>query len=807
MMPLTSGNSSGSTLPSKEQTQFRALMKLFEESKQFKKVLKIADKILKKHPQHAETLSMKALVLTKIPERRKEALELGKLGLSQNFGSHLCWSVLGLIHRGDKDYEQAAKCYRAASRKDPSNVQTLRELSSVEVQIRQLEPFRETRRQILKLKPGLKINWTSFALAQHLCGNLSGAVELLTEVEARFESQDKEDAYECGELSLYKASILEEAGDLRDCLTYVCCKEKNDNLKKDQGSDDQGHATEWKSLPDRIGTYEMLGRVSLKLGELEQAKDAYVNLIEKLPNNDAYPLCLMLAHSDFWDIIEPSPYLISPDAVAKVESSASSPFRLGSWIANSTDRPSWGWLEAPTVELRSDGIAVDTYRAGHSRRPLRARNIQKVLDGEGKERFLSPDQQQRVLKFFDDMRAKYPSSDQFKSLPLFFLEGDLFRERLDQLLKPKISKGVHSMFITLKTLQSPSKTPVITELLKGYVTNLQQRPPFFDKDDIGRREPESPVSWVFAAMLLAQQLDYVGGQFQNMTPLQLVEKAIQHTPTLPELYALKGKCCKHIGDHIKASEAFEEGREMDLADRHMNTKAVKQLLRVQNIESAQSTSQLFSRQSEGDSGTDMQCMWYELSVGESHLAQKEYGRAMKRFKVVMDHFSAILDDQTDFHIYCLRNCVLRRYISFLKMHDKLHAHQFYRKAAKHAVSVYLKMIDGEIKHKVEEERADVSVCGTSNLDAAEKKRAKNRLKAQARRAASQKVKTEADTAASSKKDADPSGTVFLSECDPLEEAAKISNIFHQHCSHDLDAVYLAYQVHVRRGLFGDPIDD
>lgn len=45
-------------LPSKEAALFRQLVKLYE-SKQYKKAVKAADQILKKFPEHGETLAMK----------------------------------------------------------------------------------------------------------------------------------------------------------------------------------------------------------------------------------------------------------------------------------------------------------------------------------------------------------------------------------------------------------------------------------------------------------------------------------------------------------------------------------------------------------------------------------------------------------------------------------------------------------------------------------------------------------------------------------------------------------------------------
>lgn len=52
--------------------------------------------------------------------------------------------------------------------------------------------------------------------------------------------------------------------------------------------------------------------------------------------------------------------------------------------------------------------------------------------------------------------------------------------------------------------------------------------------------------------------------------LAFVNKAIQHTPTLLELYTLKGKIYHKAGDIETAAKMFEEARLLDTADRAIN---------------------------------------------------------------------------------------------------------------------------------------------------------------------------------------------------------------------------------------------
>lgn len=80
-------------LPSKEATLFRQVVKFYE-TKQYKKAVKAADQILKKFPDHGETLAMKGLTLNYM-DKKDEAYELVRKGLKSDLRSHVCWHVYG----------------------------------------------------------------------------------------------------------------------------------------------------------------------------------------------------------------------------------------------------------------------------------------------------------------------------------------------------------------------------------------------------------------------------------------------------------------------------------------------------------------------------------------------------------------------------------------------------------------------------------------------------------------------------------------------------------------------------------------
>lgn len=66
------------------------------------------------------------------------------------------WHVYGLLQRSDKKYDEAIKCYRNALKWDKDNLQILRDLSLLQIQMRDLEGYRvrvaRERRRVKKQK-------------------------------------------------------------------------------------------------------------------------------------------------------------------------------------------------------------------------------------------------------------------------------------------------------------------------------------------------------------------------------------------------------------------------------------------------------------------------------------------------------------------------------------------------------------------------------------------------------------------------------------------------------------------------------
>lgn len=253
-------------LPTKERTLFQRLIQEYE-TKKYKLGLKTADTILKKFPDHGETVAMKGLLLGSTA-RRTEGIELAKKGVLLDLTSFICWHALGILHRQDKNYEEAIKCYTQALRiEGGGNVNLLRESAFLQLQLRNYPPMVENRLVLLRSQPSLRINWIGLAVAHHLAGNGDGAVRVLEGYENVMRDVP-ERSFEHGEVILYHAKVLEEEKRFQDALDLM--------------------ENESKKIVDLRGKQEAEARCLAGLGRNDEAEKLWRLLIKSNPENKRY---------------------------------------------------------------------------------------------------------------------------------------------------------------------------------------------------------------------------------------------------------------------------------------------------------------------------------------------------------------------------------------------------------------------------------------------------------------------------------------------------------------------------------------
>ncbi|XP_037025681.1 N-alpha-acetyltransferase 16, NatA auxiliary subunit [Bradysia coprophila] len=599
---------SSDPLPPKESAIFRKILKCYE-MKQYKNGLKLAKQILTnpKYTEHGETLAMKGLTLNCLG-RKDEAYDHVRRGLRNDLKSHVCWHVYGLLQRSDKKYDEAIKCYRNALKCEKDNIQILRDLSLLQIQMRDLEGYRETRHQLFKLRPSQHASWIGFAMSYHLLGDFETANSIL-ETFRQSQSLNETYDYKHSELLLYQNQILQESGNIDKALKHL------DDFSA--------------QIVDKLAVKETMGELCLKLGKFSTAVPIWEGLIKRNPENTLY--------------------------------------------------------------------------------------YQKYIEARQTK------DSDEIVNIYKTFQSEYPHSICPKRLPLNVAHGDRFREIVDDYLRRGLRKGVPPLFVNVRSLyQHADKVKVITELIHGYHDSLKQTGHFSTADNAAdlAQEPASALLWTLYFM--AQHYDHLR---DTTKALEYINAAIEHTPTLIELFVTKGRIYKHAGDLVEAFKWLDEAQSLDTADRYINSKCAKYMLRANMVKEAEEICAKFTREdvSAMENLNEMQCMWFQTECALAYQRLEKWGDALKKCHEVDRHFSEIIEDQFDFHTYCMRKMTLRAYVGLLRLEDVLRQHPFYFKAARCAIEVYVRLYDKPLKTEQQVEEFD-----TENLPPSELKKLRNK---------------------------------------------------------------------------------
>uniref|UniRef100_A0A8C1JTJ0 N(alpha)-acetyltransferase 15, NatA auxiliary subunit a n=1 Tax=Cyprinus carpio TaxID=7962 RepID=A0A8C1JTJ0_CYPCA len=664
------------------------------EHKQYRNGLKFCKQILSnpKFTEHGETLAMKGLTLNCLG-RKEEAYDLVRRGLRNDLKSHVCWHVYGLLQRSDKKYDEAIKCYRNALKWDKDNLQILRDLSLLQIQMRDLEGYRETRYQLLQLRPAQRASWIGYAIAYHLLEDYEMAAKIVEEFrKTQQTSPDKVD-YEYSELLLYQNQLLREAGLNKEALDHLTNYEKQ--------------------ICDKLAVEETRGELLLKLDRAGEATEVYHRLLERNPEN-------------------------------------------------------WSYYQ-------------------------------------GLEKALKPKSVEEKQKIYEDAWVKYPKGLVPRRLPLNFLTGEKFRECLDRFLRLNFSKGCPPVFTTLKSIYHlKDKVAIIEELVVGYEKSLRACKMFNQNDD-GKTEPPTTLLWV--QYFLAQHFNHIGKQ---TLALEYINTAIESTPTLIELFLIKAKIYKHAGNIREAARWMDEAQALDTADRFINSKCAKYLLKAGLIKEAEEMCSKFTR--EGTSAVEnlneMQCMWFQTECALAYKSLNKYGEALKKCHEIERHFVEITDDQFDFHTYCMRKMTLRSYVDLLKLEDVLRMHPFYFKTARTAIDMYLSLHDNPLSDDNKESQAD-----NANLTDKELKKLRNKQRRAQKKAQLEEEKKNAEKEKQlknqkKKKEEDeeeiggPKEELIPEKLakveNPLEEAVKFLTPLKNLVKNKIETHLLAFEIYLRK---------
>eukprot|EP00824_Muranothrix_gubernata_P001474 TRINITY_DN1168_c0_g1_i1.p1 TRINITY_DN1168_c0_g1~~TRINITY_DN1168_c0_g1_i1.p1 ORF type:complete len:416 (-),score=97.09 TRINITY_DN1168_c0_g1_i1:151-1398(-) len=310
-----------------------------------------------------------------------------------------------------------------------------------------------------------------------------------------------------------------------------------------------------------------------------------------------------------------------------------------------------------------------------------------------------------------------------KLMKLKFLGGEAFKKACFEYIKAFLIKGVPSLFSSLKIFyKTSSKVEILQKLIDENLQSLKEKQTFE-----GEEELQDPTIYLWMLMFAAQHYKIIGNLEKA---LELINEAITHTSTLPELYVIKARILKHLNKPDEAWRTLNEGRELDLADRYMNARTVKYMIRAYSthvplkedekekekekekeekkeekedeedtwqkreekerkeeekrdlLERAEDVMTLFSRDHrEGQLNVHiMQCMWYEIEMAKAHFLKDQIPKSMQMFKYVYRHFHNIFNDQYNYHGYALRRGNFLAYLDMIEATEKHYQNNYFAEA-------------------------------------------------------------------------------------------------------------------------------
>ena len=135
---------------------------------------------------------------------------------------------------------------------------------------------------------------------------------------------------------------------------------------------------------------------------------------------------------------------------------------------------------------------------------------------------------------------------------------------------------------------------------------------------------------------------YLHGKENSCIPLFSLEK--KFTPTVKNdcnikyRYAVEhykfifSPVLQHSGNVGEAVRWLDEAQSLDTADRYINCKCAKFMLRADMVPEAEAMCTQFTRDgvAAADNLNEMQCMWYETEVAAAHQRLGAWGDALKK---------------------------------------------------------------------------------------------------------------------------------------------------------------------------------
>ena len=161
---------------------------------------------------------------------------------------------------------------------------------------------------------------------------------------------------------------------------------------------------------------------------------------------------------------------------------------------------------------------------------------------------LSEEDMNKVNEIIEKYQAVFPRVNSPTRIGLKLLKGEMFQKALKRLVRPLLIKGAPSVMTDLKELyQDQEKVAIIGELLHSFYESMNKYSTLDGEED---EQEQDPTVYLWLLCFLSQHYLFIR---ELEKALHYINEAIEHTPTLIELYEIKGKIHQAGGDWIRGA--------------------------------------------------------------------------------------------------------------------------------------------------------------------------------------------------------------------------------------------------------------
>jgi tetratricopeptide (TPR) repeat protein len=308
---------------------------------------------------------------------------------------------------------------------------------------------------------------------------------------------------------------------------------------------------------------------------------------------------------------------------------------------------------------------------------------------------ITDENRSQALSILKECADQQPKASTPRRLALTLAAGEDFVSLAREYILSGLTRGIPSLYTDIKSLYKDEQKHKAVETIV-----LEALTSFSPSQASTSSEPKpDPTHYLWT-------LFFLGQHYSHQDPskaLKFIEQAIEHTPTLPELYSLKARTLKRLGDLAGSVVAMEEARDLDGQDRFLNTKCWKYWfratttgLKLDSVERASEIAGLFTKKDAPSPGADledMQSTLFILEEASAHRRSRKLGPALKKYMAIVKVFNEFEDDQFDFHGYSIRKFTVNMYLNMIKWEDQLRSHPAYITAAVDAAQIFIEIHD------------------------------------------------------------------------------------------------------------------